>query len=146
MLNLGCNILPLQDFHPRNSSTSDTSPLLAEHATNYSATTQDASTTDYPTNPQSEDDETRRLVSKDDSTNHEIKQIINEDRLDTNNDCAIYKRRWYILVAYWLMYFTQALSWNTWGPIALTSKRYYTIIIIPFCRVCCGDVNVYSVI
>ncbi|CAL1545971.1 unnamed protein product [Lymnaea stagnalis] len=37
----------------------------------------------------------------------------------------VYKRRWYILAVYSLFAFTQALIWNTWGPIATTSEEAF---------------------
>ncbi|GFR73201.1 disrupted in renal carcinoma protein 2-like protein [Elysia marginata] len=36
-----------------------------------------------------------------------------------------YKRRWYILVLFSLVCFTQGLAWNTFGPIATSSKRVF---------------------
>ena len=36
-----------------------------------------------------------------------------------------YKKRWYILLLYSMMAFTQANNWNTWGPIATSAKFAY---------------------
>ncbi|XP_006815222.1 solute carrier family 49 member 4 homolog [Saccoglossus kowalevskii] len=39
-----------------------------------------------------------------------------------DQDTAVYKRRWYILITFSLTAFTQSAAWNTWGPIADTAK------------------------
>ena len=36
-----------------------------------------------------------------------------------------YKRRWYILILFSLVCFTQGLMWNTFGPISTSSERVF---------------------
>ncbi|XP_061164418.1 solute carrier family 49 member 4 homolog [Saccostrea echinata] len=42
--------------------------------------------------------------------------------IDPDTETHIYKRRWYVLIVYSLLAFTQGGYWNTWGPIAATSE------------------------
>ena len=37
----------------------------------------------------------------------------------------VYRRRWYILFIFSLITMSQAATWNTWGPIAVSSKEVY---------------------
>ncbi|RUS90075.1 hypothetical protein EGW08_002188, partial [Elysia chlorotica] len=37
----------------------------------------------------------------------------------------VYKRRWYILILFSLVCFTQGLMWNTFGPISTSSERVF---------------------
>lgn len=40
----------------------------------------------------------------------------------TNNEIRVYKRRWYVLILFSLLAFTQGSFWITWGPIAASSE------------------------
>ncbi|XP_033743806.1 solute carrier family 49 member 4 homolog [Pecten maximus] len=40
-------------------------------------------------------------------------------------ETQVYKRRWYILSVYCLLTLTQAMLWNTWGPIAASSHQAF---------------------
>ena len=48
---------------------------------------------------------------------------------DNNNPDGIkvYKRRWYILMVFSLLAFTQGGYWNTWGPIAHSSEDAFSL-------------------
>ena len=50
-----------------------------------------------------------------------------EYRTEVKNDRTfrVYKRRFYVVVIYSLVAFTQAWNWNTWGPIATSAKAAY---------------------
>lgn len=39
-----------------------------------------------------------------------------------NNEIRVYKRRWYVLILFSLLAFTQGSFWITWGPIAASSE------------------------
>lgn len=50
------------------------------------------------------------------------------DNVCVSKDCVethVYKRRWYILLVYCLLTLTQAMLWNTWGPIATSSHQAF---------------------
>lgn len=42
--------------------------------------------------------------------------------LSTEGQPKVYARRWYILIMFGMINFTQNLVWNTWGPIAQSAK------------------------
>ncbi|OWF43791.1 Disrupted in renal carcinoma protein 2-like [Mizuhopecten yessoensis] len=54
-------------------------------------------------------------------------QITNEKSLHDKKceETHVYKRRWYILFVYCLLTLTQAMLWNTWGPIADSSHEAF---------------------
>ena len=105
--------------HSLSAVTMDTAPLLKDHndSTKYS------SISNLPVNDSSIN------VKGDYNETHSSNQIVKVDRNDqieaegeTKKACTVYKRRWYILFAFWGLNFTQAVAWSTWGPIAMTSK------------------------
>jgi len=40
----------------------------------------------------------------------------------TNSHLQVFKRRWYILLLFSLVYVMQSTIWNTWGPLAQSAK------------------------
>ena len=97
----------------------DTAPLLEDHSDN----TRYSSISNLPVNG------SLINVREDHHETHSSSQIPYEDsneqfeaEEDTQKGCVVYKRRWYILFAFWGLNFTQAVAWSTWGPIAMTSK------------------------
>uniref|UniRef100_K1QKA8 Disrupted in renal carcinoma protein 2-like protein n=1 Tax=Magallana gigas TaxID=29159 RepID=K1QKA8_MAGGI len=56
------------------------------------------------------------------TTDNEIRTTIQQSLIDPDAETHVYKRRWYILLAYSLLACTQGGYWNTWGPIAASSE------------------------
>ncbi|XP_052721868.1 solute carrier family 49 member 4 homolog isoform X1 [Crassostrea angulata] len=56
------------------------------------------------------------------TTDNEIRTTIQQSLIDPDAETHVYKRRWYILLAYSLLACTQGGYWNTWGPIAESSE------------------------
>ncbi|XP_048777520.1 solute carrier family 49 member 4-like isoform X2 [Ostrea edulis] len=48
--------------------------------------------------------------------------VVHQSVIDPDKETHVYKRRWYVLLVYCLVAFTQGGYWNTWGPIAATSE------------------------
>jgi len=40
----------------------------------------------------------------------------------TNSHLQVFKRRWYVLVLFSLIYMTQSAIWNTWGPLTQSAE------------------------
>ncbi|XP_060078842.1 solute carrier family 49 member 4 homolog [Ylistrum balloti] len=51
--------------------------------------------------------------------------LITKDEDLPGEETQVYKRRWYILFVYCLLTLTQAMLWNTWGPIAASSHKAF---------------------
>ena len=51
--------------------------------------------------------------------------VINENTPLLNTQTKVYKRRWYVLIAYSLLAFTQGGLWNTWGPISASTEEAF---------------------
>ncbi|XP_060067646.1 solute carrier family 49 member 4 homolog [Ylistrum balloti] len=47
------------------------------------------------------------------------------DQKEDGQYIEVYGRRWYILVVFSLLTFTQAAVWNTWGPIAVSCEKAF---------------------
>jgi len=45
-----------------------------------------------------------------------------ETTLVTDSRLQVFKRRWYVLVLFSLVYMTQSAIWNTWGPLTQSVK------------------------
>jgi len=41
---------------------------------------------------------------------------------DANSQLKVYKRRWYIMVLFSLVYMIQSSIWNTWGPLTNSAE------------------------
>lgn len=48
--------------------------------------------------------------------------VTHQSVIDPDTETHVYKRRWYVLIVYSLLAFTQNGVWNTWGPIAASTE------------------------
>ena len=59
------------------------------------------------------------------SSHDAINGSCDQDTPEVTTQPVTYKKRWYILLLFSMMAFTQANNWNTWGPIATSAKFAY---------------------